>query len=62
MGKVEDQIIEVLQKSEKPLSLIEIAERIEKPSKKVFSSLRKLFEAGKINCDIQAHTYNIPKE
>jgi DNA-binding IclR family transcriptional regulator len=62
MGKVEDQIVEVLKKSEKPLTLVEIAERVEKPPKKIFSSLRKLFEAGTINCDIQAHTYSIPKK
>ena len=62
MGKVEDQIVEVLQKSEKPLTLVEIAERIEKPPKKVFSPIRKLFEAGKVNCDLQTRTYRLAKE
>lgn len=62
MGKVEDQIIEVLQKSEKPLTLVEIAEQVEKPPKKVFNPLRKLFEEGKVDCDIQSHAYRLAKE
>jgi len=62
LGKVEDQIVEVLQKSEKPLTLVEIAEQIGKPPKKVFSPLRKLFEESKVNCDIRSHTYRLAKE
>ena len=62
MGKVEDQIIEVLKKSEKPMTIIEIAERLEKPPKKVFSSLRKLFEAEKVDCDLQTRTYRPAKQ
>lgn len=62
MGKTEDQIIEVLQKSGKPLTLIEIAEQMGKPPKKIFSGLRKLFEAGKVNCDLKAHTYTLAKQ
>jgi len=62
LGKTEDQIIEVLQKSGKPLTLIEIAEQMGKPPKKIFSGLRKLFEAGKVNCDLKAHTYTLAKQ
>lgn len=61
MGKNEDQIIEILQKTGKPLTLIEIAEQAGKPTRKVFSSIRKLFEAGKIDCDQQARTYRLAK-
>ena len=61
MGKVEDQIVEVLQKSGKPLTLAEIAEQTGNPPKKIFSSLRKLFEAGKVDCDLKAHTYTPAK-
>ena len=61
MGKVGDQIVEVLQKSEKPLTLVEIAEQIGKPPKKVFKPLRKLFEEGKVNRDVQNHTYTLAK-
>ena len=62
MGKVEDQIIELLQKTAKPLTLVEIAEQIGKPPKKIFSPLRKLFEKGRINCDNQSRTYKLAKE
>jgi len=62
MGKVDDQIISVLENSRKPLSLVEIADQIGKPPKTVFKSLRKLFEEGKINCDIKNHQYTLAKE
>lgn len=62
MGKVEDQIVEVLKKSEKPLTLVQIAEQLGKPPKKVFSPLRKLFEAKKVDCDPQNHTYKLADE
>jgi DNA-binding IclR family transcriptional regulator len=62
MGKVEDQIISVLENSRKPLSLIEIADQIGKPPKTIFKSLRKLFEEGKIKCDIKSHQYTLAKE
>jgi DNA-binding IclR family transcriptional regulator len=62
MGKVEDQIISVLKNSNKPLSLVEIADQIGKPSKTVFKSLRKLFEKGKVDCDVKNHQYVLAKE
>jgi DNA-binding IclR family transcriptional regulator len=62
MGKVDDQIISVLEKSKKPLSLVEIADQVEKPTKTVFKSLRKLFEEGKIECDIKNHQYMLAKK
>lgn len=62
MGKVEDQIVEVLQKSAKPLTVVEIAEQVGKPPKKVFSPLRKLFEKGKVDCDVRSRTYRLAKE
>jgi DNA-binding IclR family transcriptional regulator len=62
LGKVEDQIVEILRKSGRPLSLIEIAEQIGKPPKKVFGPVRKLFENGKVNCDIKSHTYQLVKQ
>jgi len=62
MGKVEDQIISVLGNSRKPLSLVEIVDQIGKPPKTVFKSLRKLFEEGKINCDIKSRHYTLAKE
>ena len=62
MGKVEDQIISVLEKSRKPMSLVEIADQIGKSPKTVFKSLRKLFEEGKIDCDVKNRQYTLAKE
>lgn len=63
MGKTEDKVVEVLQKSAgKPMTLVEIAEQVGIPPKKVFRSLRKLFEANTIECDIKARTYTIAKK
>jgi len=61
MGKVEDQIISVLKNSGKPLTLVEIAEQIGKSPKTVFRSLRKLFEEGKVDCNIKNHQYTLAK-
>jgi len=62
LGKTEDQIVEILQKSGKPMTLVEIAEQVGKPPKKVFGPIRKLFEAGKVDCDIKNRTYKLAKE
>lgn len=62
MGKVEEQIVEVLEKSGKPMTLVEIAEQMGKPPKKVFSPLRKLFEQGKVSCDNKSRTYSLSKQ
>jgi len=62
MGKVEKQIISVLENSRKPLSLVEIADQIGKPPKTVFKSLRKLFDEGKIDCDVKNRQYMLAKE
>ncbi len=62
MGKTEDQIVEILQKSGKPMTLVEIAEQVGKPPKKVYSSIRKLFEKGRVYCDIQSRTYKLAKQ
>jgi len=44
------------------MSLIEIADQIGKPPKTVFKSLRKLFEEGKIDCDLKNRQYTIAKK
>lgn len=62
MGKLEKQIISVLESSKKPLSLVEIADQIGKPPKTVFKSLRKLFDEGKIDCDVKNRVYTLAKE
>ncbi len=62
MGKVEKQIISVLENSRKPLTLVEIADQIRKPPKTVFKSLRKLFEKEKIICDHKTRRYMLAEE
>jgi len=62
MGKVEDQIVSLLKNSDKRMTLAEIADQIGKPSKTVFRSLRKLFEEGKVDCDIRTRQYTLVKE
>lgn len=61
MGKLEDEILNLLKKSE-PLTLMEIAERLNKTPKAVFKSLRKLFEKGAIGCDIKTRRYYLEKD
>mgnify|MGYP000147266867 CR=1 FL=1 len=61
MGKLENEILNLLSKSE-PLTLIEIAERLNKKPKIIFRSLRKLFEEGKIIWDAKTRRYTIDKD
>ena len=60
MAKIHKQIIALL--SEKPMSLVEIAEELEKTEKKVFNALKKLFSDGKINSDAKTRRYYLVKE
>ena len=61
MGKLENQILQVL-KDERPLTLIEIAEKLDEKPKTVFKSLRKLFENNEICCDTKTRRYSFAKE
>ncbi|MBS7640125.1 MAG: winged helix-turn-helix transcriptional regulator [Candidatus Bathyarchaeia archaeon] len=56
MSVLEKKIVELLSKSE-PLTLMEIAERLNKSPKAVFRALRKLFEKGRVGCDIKTRRY-----
>ena len=62
MGKAEEQIVAMLRNSKDPLTLTEIAEKLGKPTKSVFKSLRKLFTEGKVDCDFKTHRYTLTKE
>ncbi|HDQ06692.1 MAG TPA: transcriptional regulator [Candidatus Bathyarchaeota archaeon] len=57
MAKIHKDIIKLL--SAEPLSLAEIAEKLEKPEKKVYNALKKLFSDGEINCDGKSRKYSI---
>jgi len=60
MAKIHKDIIKLL--SEKPLSLAEIAEKLEKSEKKVYNALKKLFSDGEINCDSKNRQYTLVKK
>lgn len=61
MGKTEDQILQLLSSSG-PLTLSEIAEKLDKKPKVVFRSLRKLFNNGMIDSDPRTRRYMIAEE
>jgi len=62
LGKLDEQVVALLQKSGKPLTLAEIADELGKPPKSVFRTLQKLFTEGKIDCDIRTRSYTPAKE
>lgn len=62
MGKVDKQIVSLLENSGEPLTLAEITNQIGKPSKTVFKSLQKLFGEGKIDCDVKTRRYMLAKK
>ena len=62
MGKMDEQVFELLKSSGSPLTLNEIAEKMGKPSKAVYKALRKLFEEGKIDCDLKTRRYSPAKQ
>ncbi len=61
MGKMDEQIAALLQKLGKPMTLTEISEALDQPTKKVFKGLQKLFSDGKIECDVKTRTYSLTK-
>jgi predicted transcriptional regulator len=60
MAKIHKDIIKLL--SEKPLTLAEIAEKLEKSEKKVYNALKKLFSEDKIESDPKTRQYSLAKE
>ena len=60
MAKIHKQIITLL--SEKPMTLVEIAEELEQTEKKVFNALKKLFSDNKVNSDAKTRQYYLVKE
>ncbi|MCJ7786067.1 MAG: hypothetical protein MUP41_19210 [Desulfobacterales bacterium] len=51
MGKLEEIVVSALKSSDKPLTLVEIAEKTGQPAKKVFKELRSLFQKGIIDTE-----------
>jgi predicted transcriptional regulator len=57
LNKVDELVVSALKSSDKPLKLVEIAQRTGEPEKKVFKTLRKLFENELIECE--NHQYKL---
>ena len=57
MAKIHNDILKLL--SEKPMTLVEIAETLEKTEKKTFNALKKLFSDGKINTNAKTRKYSL---
>ncbi len=51
MGKLEEIVVSALKSSDKPLTLVEIAEKTGQPEKKIYKELRSLFEKGIIDTE-----------
>ncbi len=51
MGKLEEVVVSALKSSDKPLTLVEIAEKTGQPEKKIYKELRSLFEKGIIDTE-----------
>jgi len=60
MAKIHKDIIKLL--SEKPMTLVELAEQLEKTEKKVFNALKKLFSDDKVISDSKTRKYSIVKK
>jgi len=56
LGKLDKPVLELLQNSSEPLTLAEIAQRLDKPEKAVYRTLKRLFEKGKINSKGRQYT------
>jgi DNA-binding IclR family transcriptional regulator len=61
MVTTKKQILQLL-KEGSPLTLLEIADMLDKKPKTIFRALRKLFEKEKIDCDPRTRRYSLPKE
>jgi len=62
MGKLDEQIMDLLLKTGKPMTLVEIAEQVGKPTKSVFKALQKLFSDGKISSDVRTRSYSLAQK
>jgi DNA-binding IclR family transcriptional regulator len=60
LNKVDEAVVKTLKVEGKDLSLAELAEKTALPSKKIFKSLKKLFEHNMV--DTQARKYKLLRD
>jgi DNA-binding IclR family transcriptional regulator len=56
LNKVDEQVIATLKNAKTGLTLQEIADQTGQPAKKIFRSLRKLFENEMVDCNARKYT------
>lgn len=61
LNKVDEMVIAALKNSDKPLALGEIAETTGESEKKIFKSIRRLFENEMIDCENRQYRLSNPK-
>jgi DNA-binding Lrp family transcriptional regulator len=61
LNKLDEQVLKLLSESG-PLTLVEIAEKLDKKPKAVYGSLRRLFESNSINNDLKTRKYSVAKK
>jgi len=61
MSKIDKQILQLLRESG-PLTLAEIADRLDEKPKAVFRSLRRLFEKGEVISDPRTRCYSLAEK
>ncbi|NWG11237.1 hypothetical protein HXY33_05765 [Candidatus Bathyarchaeota archaeon] len=59
LNKVDELVVSTLKNTDKGLTLVEISEKVGESEKKVFKSLRKLFENEMVIC--QNRQYKLAK-
>lgn len=60
LGKLDKFVLELLANSSEPLTLVEIAQKLDKQEKVVYKTLKRLFEKGQI--DAKGRQYSIAKD
>ena len=60
MGKLDKPVLELLRNSPEPLTLAEIAQKLDKTEKTIYRTLKRLFEKGQI--DSRGRRYSVTAE
>jgi DNA-binding IclR family transcriptional regulator len=60
LANLDKSVLELLSNSPQPLTLAEIAQKLDEPEKKVYKALRHLFEKGQI--ETKGRQYAVAKK
>lgn len=59
LGKLDKPVLELLKNTPEPLSLAQIAQKLDKPEKTIYRTLKRLFEKDQIQT--QGRQYTVSK-